>query len=69
VPTLILNARNDPFLPSSALPSAAEVSGSVTLELPADGGHVGFVDAGPDGAEWMPRHVQRFLAAHLPGAR
>jgi uncharacterized protein len=66
VPTLILNARNDPFLPPSALPSPAEVSGMVTLEMPSDGGHVGFVDAGPDGVEWMPRHVQRFLAAHVP---
>ena len=67
VPTLILNARNDPFLPASALPAPDEVSASVTLELPADGGHVGFVDAGPDGVEWMPRHVVRFLARHLAG--
>ena len=34
VPTLLINARNDPFLPASALPSAAEVSASVTLEFP-----------------------------------
>ncbi len=63
VPTLILNARNDPFLPPSALPTSDEVSSTVTLELPDDGGHVGFVDAGPDGAEWMPRRVLTFLAA------
>ena len=64
-PTLILNARNDPFLPSSALPTTADVSASVTLEQPDEGGHVGFVDAGPDGVEWMPRRVVRFLDAHL----
>ncbi len=62
VPTLILNARNDPFLPASALPRDDEVSPSVTLEFPDQGGHVGFVDAGPDGGDWMPRHVMRFLA-------
>jgi predicted alpha/beta-fold hydrolase len=26
VPTLVINAKNDPFLPASALPTAAEVS-------------------------------------------
>jgi predicted alpha/beta-fold hydrolase len=65
VPTLILNARNDPFLPPSALPDVADVSAAVTLELPADGGHVGFVDRGPDGAEWMPRRVLRHLERYL----
>ena len=64
VPTLILNARNDPFLPASALPRADEVSSAVTLDFPEHGGHVGFHDAGPDGQEWMPRRVVRFLAAH-----
>jgi predicted alpha/beta-fold hydrolase len=66
VPTLILNARNDPFLPASALPSDDDVSSAVTLELPADGGHVGFVDAGPDGGQWMPRRVLRHLSRYLP---
>src|ERR1700722_2851157 len=43
VPTLLLNARNDPFLPGRVLPSAAEVSAAVTLHQPAHGGHVGFM--------------------------
>ena len=43
VPTLMINARNDPFLPASALPRDDEVSDSVTLEFPDCGGHVGFV--------------------------
>ena len=64
VPTLILNARNDPFLPASALPRPDQVSSSVTLEFPAHGGHVGFVAAGPDGSDWMPRRVVRFLASY-----
>lgn len=65
VPTLILNARNDPFLPASALPGPDEVSPMVTREFPAHGGHVGFVAAGPDGDGWMPRRVVGFLAGHL----
>src|SRR5438270_830386 len=43
VPTLVLNARNDPFLPEAALVAASrKVSTSVLLEFPRTGGHVGF---------------------------
>jgi predicted alpha/beta-fold hydrolase len=51
VPALVLNARNDPFVPASSLPSAHEVGKHVTLWQPAHGGHVGF----PHG-RW-PGHV------------
>jgi predicted alpha/beta-fold hydrolase len=68
VPTLVLNAQDDPFLPASALPRPDEVSSQVTLEFPVRGGHVGFVDAGPDGDDWMPRRVVRFLAGHVSRA-
>jgi predicted alpha/beta-fold hydrolase len=63
VPTLLLNAQNDPFLPSAALPSAAEVSGAVTLEFPATGGHVGFVSGKfPGHLDWLPRRIMKFFA-------
>ena len=52
IPALVLNARNDPFIPAASLPTQAEVSASVTLWQPAAGGHVGF----PDGR--MPGHVR-----------
>ncbi len=61
-PTLILNARNDPFMPERSLPAATEVSGDVTLDFPTTGGHVGFIatrDGG--GTHWMPRRVFSFL--------
>jgi hypothetical protein len=35
VPTLVLNARNDPFVPGASLPRQAEVSDDVVLEQPA----------------------------------
>jgi predicted alpha/beta-fold hydrolase len=62
VPTLILNARNDPFLPAAALPHASEVSGSVTLEQPEQGGHVGFVSGTfPGNSSWLPQRVLEFF--------
>lgn len=64
VPTLILNPRNDPFLPPEALPKAYEVSRAVTLEQPAEGGHVGFVvGAWPGRIDWLPRRLVRFFTA------
>ena len=62
VPTLMLNARNDPFLPEQALPSAEEVSGFVTRDFPGEGGHVGFVSgAFPGQLRWMPQRILTFL--------
>jgi predicted alpha/beta-fold hydrolase len=60
VPTLILNARNDPFLPSRHLPKSA--ADSVLLEYPAHGGHVGFMRGRPPGhLDWLPRRLVRYL--------
>jgi len=42
IPALLLNARNDPFVPASSLPGPHEVGRHVTLWQPAHGGHVGF---------------------------
>jgi predicted alpha/beta-fold hydrolase len=42
IPTLVLNARNDPFVPGTSLPAAQDVGRFVTLWQPAHGGHVGF---------------------------
>jgi predicted alpha/beta-fold hydrolase len=62
VPTLLINARNDPFLPESALPKKDEVSGAVTLDFPHAGGHVGFVTGKfPGRLEWLPERVLAFL--------
>lgn len=43
VPTLIVNARNDPFLPERALLAAtARAARCVEINFPRTGGHVGF---------------------------
>jgi predicted alpha/beta-fold hydrolase len=66
VPALILNARNDPFVPAWSLPQAHEVSQWVTLCQPATGGHVGFPDgAFPAHVNAMPMAVMDWLQTHL----
>lgn len=63
VPTLVLNARNDPFMPGSVLPQANEVSPAVSLDFPEQGGHVGFVTGGfPGHMDWLPRRILAFLS-------
>lgn len=46
VPALVLNARNDPFVPGASLPTAQEAGAQVTLWQPAHGGHLGFAHGG-----------------------
>jgi len=43
VPTLIVHARDDPFMWPRTVPSRGELSESVQLEVTEHGGHVGFV--------------------------
>ncbi|OHX11269.1 YheT family hydrolase [Chromobacterium sphagni] len=65
-PTLLLNARNDPFLPESALPAAEQVADCVTLDFPRDGGHVGFATGPfPGRIDWLPQRILGFIGPHL----
>ena len=60
IPTLVINARNDPFLPAWALPSPDEVSPAITLEQPATGGHVAFPSGPfPGNLDWLPRRLMQ----------
>jgi predicted alpha/beta-fold hydrolase len=62
VPTLVLNAKNDPFIPAASLPAASEVSAMVTLEQPDDGGHAGFPSPPfPACLQWLPKRLVSFL--------
>lgn len=68
LPALVLNARNDPFVPGRSLPKQTEVGRWVTLVQPEHGGHVGFPQA-VAGAPWqvhvlgMPQWVVNWLAS------
>ena len=60
--TLVLNAKNDPFIPAASLPAPSEASRAVTLEQPAHGGHAGFPDAPfPGRLDWLPQRLVRFF--------
>lgn len=68
VPALVLNARNDPFLPGQHLPGPADVSSDIVLDQPQHGGHVGFLLRHDSGLrhmtgriDWMPARVLRFF--------
>ena len=66
IPTLVINALNDPFLPPSALARAQDVSRFVLLDYPREGGHVGFLGgAFPGRFAWLPDRMLGFLAEHL----
>jgi uncharacterized protein len=62
VPTLVLNSKNDPFVPAASLPGPDEASDAVVLEQPDEGGHVGFLEgAFPGRIDWLPRRVLQFF--------
>ena len=62
IPTLILSARNDPFVPGPSLPGSQDCSSSVLLHQPATGGHAGFVTGSfPGHIGWLPARLARFF--------
>jgi hypothetical protein len=66
IPALVLNARNDPFLPAAALPRAEAVGPCVTLWQPAHGGHVGFAEGRwPGHLQTLPERVAGWLSQQL----
>ena len=70
VPTLLIQARDDPFMTPDVIPAPEELPACVTLELQAHGGHVGFVAGN---WPWRPRYwleerVPEFLHAYLDHA-
>lgn len=70
IPALVVNARNDPFVPASCLPSRAEVGSHVTLWQPHHGGHVGFAQGRlPGHVRSMPDAVGGWLLQHLPSVK
>lgn len=69
VPTLVINARNDPFIPARSLPTAGDVSAAVVLEQPRQGGHAGFARGPyPGNLDWLPTRLLHFFTS-VPGHR
>jgi predicted alpha/beta-fold hydrolase len=66
IPALVLNARNDPFVPAACLPQPQEVGEFVELWQPAQGGHVGFASgAFPGHVQAMPEAVMGWMQRHV----
>jgi predicted alpha/beta-fold hydrolase len=62
VPTLLLNAHDDPFLTPECFPYAeAEKNPFLFLENPQWGGHVGFIDSVSDIRPWYESRGVEFL--------
>ncbi|HSW70283.1 MAG TPA: hydrolase [Gammaproteobacteria bacterium] len=67
VPTLLLQAKDDPFMTEDLLPHPFELSSDVTLELTEQGGHVGFVSGSMPwrATYWLEKRVPQFLKEYL----
>jgi predicted alpha/beta-fold hydrolase len=63
-PTLIIHAKDDPFMTAAVIPNDSELSAAVTLELSDTGGHVGFITGAIPGRPvyWLDERVPDFLA-------
>jgi uncharacterized protein len=66
VPTLVLNARNDPFVPAHCLPGPHQVGSFVTLWQPPHGGHAGFAQGRfPGHLLTLPEAVTDWMRAQI----
>jgi predicted alpha/beta-fold hydrolase len=67
VPTLVVNALDDPFMTPEVIPDPDRLSEHVQIEVSAHGGHVGFVEGGTPWRPryYLPRRVTEFLSEQL----
>ncbi len=65
IPTLIVNAQNDPFLSKECYPiEPLKNHPMVKLEMPNQGGHVGFSRFDQNGVYWSELRALQFLQSH-----
>ena len=67
IPTLLIQAIDDPFMTEKVLPDLDELSSTIYLEITQGGGHVGFV-AGENPFKpeyWLEQRIPEFLASNL----
>jgi uncharacterized protein len=62
IPTLLVNAKNDPFLDEPSFPYAEAAANShFFFEAPENGGHMGFVSFNDAGQYWSEVRALQFL--------
>tara|TARA_B100000989_G_scaffold291695_1_gene266510 strand:+ start:26239 stop:27195 length:957 start_codon:yes stop_codon:yes gene_type:complete len=66
-PTLIIHAKDDPFMTQDVIPKADELSDYTQLLVSEKGGHVGFISGHTPGrAEyWLEQRIPNYLAEAL----
>ena len=68
VPTLLINAQDDPFLTLKCFPhEAALANPCLNLETPKHGGHLGFVSFRDEGFYWSEQRAVAFLKNAMAG--
>lgn len=67
VPTLIVHAKDDPFMSQDVIPEPKEISAKITLEITDNGGHVGFVSGNYPWCPsyWLESRIPEFLCQHF----
>jgi uncharacterized protein len=66
IPTLIVNAKNDPFLPAECYPyELIDNYPNIRFETPDHGGHVGFMELNRQGYFWSEKRALSFVQEHL----
>jgi len=67
VPTLVIQAADDPFMTVEVLPEAHELSPAVQLEIAQSGGHVGFVTGTYPFRPryWLEQRIPEYLLQHI----
>ena len=63
LPTLIVNAKNDPFLSATCFPNLSKHQ-SILMEIPERGGHVGFAQFNRNGLYWSELRALSFIQDH-----
>lgn len=67
IPTLIIHAKDDPFLSDEVIPKADELSPYIHYELTSGGGHVGFVYGSVLKPRfWLNQRIPQFIIEQLP---
>ena len=66
IPTMIIHAENDPFLPGNKLKTLAQNNGNITLNLTIQGGHVGYTHGSfPSRIDWLPNQITKYFKDFL----
>ena len=67
IPSLLVQARDDPFMTEAVIPAAEELSEYIQLELAETGGHIGFVSGDLPGyaVYWLEQRIIEFFDRYL----